>query len=81
MTMELTKEVWTRADLFCEGLGVDGVCVLDAEDDIGMVSDVAPKEEDALRLALNGAKSIGWKFDLQLRRWLCPDCQKSLGAM
>jgi hypothetical protein len=48
--------------------------VLDADEDLGMISDVAQKAEDARRMVLNGAASCGWVFDMNLKRWLCPDC-------
>jgi hypothetical protein len=74
MAIEEFREIWIRVDLYCDGLGEDGTCVLDADDDIGMISDVANNAEGARTTVLHAAESAGWVFDLKLRRWLCPDC-------
>jgi hypothetical protein len=80
MGIEVSKEIWVRVDLFCDGIG-DGpeTCVKygDPEDeniDMPMVTDCCPSEEDACRLTLNTATREGWQFELKLRRWLCPAC-------
>ena len=82
--IEESKEVWTRVDLYCDGIG-DGPasCVeygdrddLDAE--MPMVTDCCPSPEDARRLTLYAATEYGgWQFNMKLRRWLCPACVKA----
>lgn len=74
MAMKQTAETWIRIDLSCDGLGDDGVCVRDANDGRGMISDVAPTEEGARKGILNAAVKSRWWFDPQLQRGLCPDC-------
>jgi hypothetical protein len=44
MAMEETVETWIRIDLFCDGLGDDGICVRDASGDLGTISDV-PRQQ------------------------------------
>jgi hypothetical protein len=72
MAIELFNPNWIGADLFCDGLGEFGECVL-GDDGPAMVTDIAPPD-DVRRLVLYGAESCGWKFDMKLQRWLCPAC-------
>ncbi len=74
MAMEETAETWIRINLFCDGLGDDGICVRDASGDLRMISDVAPTLEDARTAVLNAAVKSRWTVDLKLLRWLCPEC-------
>lgn len=80
MGIEESKEIWTRVDLYCDGLGDDPTtCVEygdpdDATVDMPMVSDCRPSAEDARRLTFYAATETGWQFNLKLRRWLCPAC-------
>jgi hypothetical protein len=85
MGIEESTEIWTRVDLYCDGIGDDGTCVEygdpdDNDADMPMVTDCCRLPEDARRLTLNAATSDGWQFDLKLRRWLCPACVKVLQA-
>jgi hypothetical protein len=85
MGIEESKEVWTRVDLYCDGIG-DGPesCVeygdpedIDAE--MPVVTDCCQSAEDARRLTLYAAtECAGWRFDMKLQRWLCPACVKAL---
>jgi hypothetical protein len=74
MAMEETVETWIRIDLFCDGLGDDGICVRDASGDLGTISDVAPTAKGARTAVLNAAVTSRWTVDLKLLRWLCPEC-------
>jgi hypothetical protein len=74
MAMEETAETWIRIDLFCDGLGGDGICVRDANDELDRISDVAPTAEGARKAILNAAVRSRWAFDVKLQRWLCPEC-------
>jgi len=82
--LEESKEVWTRVDLYCDGIGDDAAtCVAygdpnDVNADMPMVTDCCPSAEDARRLTLYAAEREGWKFHLELRRWLCPACVEAL---
>jgi len=77
------KEIWTRVDLYCDGLGDDPTsCVEygdpdDVDGEMPMVSDCCLSPEDARRLTFYAATETGWQFDLKLRRWLCPACVRS----
>lgn len=73
MAIELFDPNHVGADLFCDGLGELGKCVL-GDDGPAMVSDYAATANDARRLVLNAATHCGWAFELRLERWLCPDC-------
>jgi hypothetical protein len=66
-----TAETWVRFDLFCDGLGNDGICVAD---DLEKITDAAPTEEGARKALINAAAKACWRFDLKLQRWLCPEC-------
>jgi hypothetical protein len=79
MALELFDPKWIGADLFCDGLGEFGECVL-GDDGPDMVTDIAPSETDARRLALCAAERSGWRFDMQMQRWLCPACLAAQGA-
>ena len=79
MAIEQFPETWIRVDLVCDGLGEDASCVLD-EEGPGVFSDVANNAEGARRVTLHGAVGAGWIFDLELRRWLCPDCVAARNA-
>ena len=72
MGIEKTAEVWVRIDLFCDGLGNDGICA--GDDQLERISDVAPTEEGARKAILNAAVKACWRYDLKLQRWLCPAC-------
>ena len=86
MALEESKEIWTRIDLFCDGIGDDGTCVTEdgcnSEEEIlanmPMVTDCCPKAEDARCLTLHQATRDGWEFNLSLKRWLCPACVAAL---
>jgi hypothetical protein len=80
MAIEEFAETWIRVDLYCDGLGEDGTCVLDAGEELGMISDVAPTAEGARSTVLHQANSLGWLFDLDFQRWLCPDCAAARDA-
>jgi hypothetical protein len=74
MGIEETAETWVRVDLFCDGLGDDGICLLGADGELEGMSDVAPTAEGARKQILNAAVKARWRFDPKLQRWLCPDC-------
>ena len=86
MGIHESEEIWTRVDLYCDGLGDDpSTCVEygDPEDDFAdmpMVTECRQSAEDARRLTLYAATRSGWQFDFKLRRWLCPACVKVLSA-
>jgi hypothetical protein len=86
MGFEESKEIWTRVDLYCDGIGNDETtCVKygDANDsnvEMPMVTDCCPSAEDARRLTLHAATREGWQFDLKLQRWLCPACVRAMQA-
>jgi hypothetical protein len=73
MAIEIFDLNHVGADLFCDGLGEVGECVL-GEDGPAMVSNYASTAEDARALVLHAGTNLGWAFDLTLQRWLCPDC-------
>lgn len=73
MAIELFNPNWVGADLFCDGLGEYGECVL-GDDGPGMITAVESTADDARRMMLYAAEGSGWTFDLQTQRWLCPDC-------
>jgi hypothetical protein len=79
-----SKEIWTRVDLYCDGIGDDGTtCVEygdpnDSDAEMPMMTDCCTSAEDARRLTLSAATREGWQFDLKLQRWLCPACVKVL---
>src|ERR1700691_3127228 len=77
MSIEETAETWVRMDLFCDGLGHDGIC---AGDGLERLSDVAPTAEAVRKAILNAAVKAGWRFDPKLQRWLCPDCVRGREA-
>ena len=72
MGIEKIAEMWIRINLFCDGLGNDGICA--GDDQLERISDVAPTEEGARKAILNAAVKECWRFDLKLQRWLCPEC-------
>ena len=86
MGIEESKEIWTRVDLYCDGIGKDATtCVKygnpnDSDVEMPMVTDCCPSAEDARRLTLHAATREGWQFDFKLQRWLCPDCVKAIQA-
>jgi len=80
MAIEQTTETWVRIDLFCDGLGDDGICVLGAGDDLDRISEVAPTAEGARKAILNATVKACWRFDPKLQRWLCPDCVRRRDA-
>jgi hypothetical protein len=77
MGIEETDETWVRIDLFCDGLGRDGIC---AGDGLERISDVAPTAEGARKQILNAAVKARWRFDPKSQRWLCPDCVRGREA-
>jgi hypothetical protein len=87
MPLEQTAEIWTRVDLYCDGLGKDSTTCVEYGDpndlDVAMpmVTDCCPDPKDARRLALHAATRAGWVFDIELQRWLCPACVKARGAL
>ena len=80
MGIEQTAETWVRIDLFCDGLGDDGICLRGADGELRAISDVAPTAEGARKQILNAAVKAGWRFDPKLQRWLCPDCVRGREA-
>jgi hypothetical protein len=74
MGIEETVETWARFDLFCDGLGDDGICLFGADGELERISDVAPTAEGARKAILNAAVKARWRFDPKLQRWLCPEC-------
>jgi hypothetical protein len=80
MGIEETVETWVRVDLFCDGLGDDGICLLGADGELEGISDVAPTAEGARKQILNAAVKARWRFDPKLQRWLCPDCVRRCEA-
>jgi hypothetical protein len=46
MGIKETAETWVRIDLFCDGLGDDGICLLSADGELEGI-DVAPTAEGA----------------------------------
>src|ERR1700733_3808921 len=74
MGIEETAETWVRIDLFCDGLGNDGIC---AGDPLERISDVAPTAEGVRKAILNAAVKARWRFDSKLQRWLCPECVRA----
>lgn len=84
MGVEESEEIWTRVDLYCDGIGEDETTCVEYGDpndsnvEIPMVTDCCPSAEDARRLALFEAERQGWQFHLQLQRWLCPACVREL---
>ncbi len=81
-----SKEIWTRVDLYCDGIGDDDATCVEYGDpndlnvEMPMVTDCCASAEDARRLALSAATREGWQFDLKLQRWLCPACVEVLRA-
>jgi hypothetical protein len=71
--IELYEPDWIGVDLFCDGIDDFTMCVL-GDDGPGMITNAAPTEEGARQLVLGAAKDLGWQFDTQTQRWLCPDC-------
>jgi hypothetical protein len=77
MSIDESAETWVSMDLFCDGLGDDGICTGDGSE---RISDVAPTAEGARKQILNAAVKARWRFDPKLQRWLCPDCVRSREA-
>jgi hypothetical protein len=71
MGIEEPAETWIRIDLFCDGLGRDGIC---AGHGVERISDVAPTSEGARKAILNAAVKARWRLDPKSQRWLCPEC-------
>jgi hypothetical protein len=74
MGIEETAETWVRIDLFCDGIGNDGIC---AGDPLERISDVAATAEGVRKAILNAAVKAPWRFDSKLQRWLCPECVRA----
>ena len=71
MSIKESAETWVRIDLFCDGLGRDGICAGDQSESL---SDTAPTAEAVRKAILNAAVKARWRFDPKLQRWLCPEC-------
>jgi hypothetical protein len=80
MGIKETAETWVRIDLFCDGLGDDGICLLSADGELEGI-DVAPTTEGARKQILNAAVKARWRFGPKLQRWLCPDCVRCREAL
>jgi len=80
MGIEETAETWVRIDLFCDGLGDDGICLSGADGKLEAISDAAPTAEVARKQILNAAVKARWRFDPTLQRWLCADCVRGREA-
>ena len=80
MAIKETAETWVRIDLFCDGLGEEGTCVLGTGDELQRISDVAPTPEGARTAILNRAVKSYWRIDPKLQRWLCPECVRARDA-
>jgi hypothetical protein len=80
MGIKETAETWVRIDLFCDGLGDDGICLFGADGELEGISDVAPTAEGARKQIFNAAVKARWRFDPKLQRWLCPDCVRGREA-
>jgi hypothetical protein len=74
LTIKETAETWIRIDLFCDGVGNDGICLLGSGDDLARISEIAPTNEAVRKAILNAAVKARWRFDPKLQRWLCPEC-------
>ena len=74
MAIVETSETWVRIDLFCDGVGDDGLCVLSASNELDRISDVAPTAEGARKAIFNASVKSCWRFDRTSQRWLCPEC-------
>jgi hypothetical protein len=74
MAIVETSEIWVRIDLFCDGVGDDGICVLSACNEKDRLSDVAPTAEGARNAIFNASVKSCWRFDPTLQRWLCSEC-------
>jgi hypothetical protein len=75
-----TTETWVRIELFCDGIGDDGICVRGPGDELDRLSDVAPAAEVAHKAILNATVKSCWRFDPSLQRWLCCDCVRARDA-
>jgi hypothetical protein len=73
VAIELFDPQHVGVDLFCDGLSELEICVL-SDDGPAMLSDYAGTVDEASHLVLYAAEHCGWIFDLELQRWLCPDC-------
>ena len=80
MGIKETAETWIRVEVFCDGLGDDGICLVRAGDELERVSAVAPTGEGARKAIINAAVRTRWRFDPRLQRWLCPECARLRGA-
>jgi hypothetical protein len=80
MGIEETAETWVRIELFCDGLGDDGICLFGADGESEGISDVAPTAEGARKQILNAAVKERWRLDPKLQRWLCPECASARDA-
>jgi hypothetical protein len=74
MGIEETTETWIRIEVFCDGLGEDGICPVRAGDELERIFDTAPTAEGARKAILNAAVKAGWRRDPKSQRWLCPEC-------
>jgi hypothetical protein len=81
MGIEERAETWVRVDLFCDGVGDDGICLLGASGESARISDVAPTEDGVRKAILNAAIKARWRFDEKSQRWLCPECVGARDAL
>ena len=63
MGIKETAETRIRVEVFCDGLGDDGVCLVSAGDELERISDVAPTREGAQKAIINAAVRARWRFD------------------
>jgi hypothetical protein len=63
MGIKETAETWIRVEVFCDGLGDDGVCLVSAGDELERISDVAPTREGAQKVIINTTVRARWRFD------------------
>ena len=78
MGIEETAETWIRVEVFCDGLGDDGICPRGAGDELERIFDTAPTAEEARKAILNAAVKAGWRvLDPKWQRWLCPECVRA----
>jgi hypothetical protein len=80
MGIEETTETWIRIEVFCDGLGEDGICPVRAGDELERIFDTAPTAEGARKAILNATVKAGWRLEPKLQRWLCPKCARARDA-
>jgi hypothetical protein len=80
MAIVETIENWVRLDLFCDGIGDEGDCVISASE-VERISDVAPTAEGVRKAIFNASVKSCWRFDQTSQRWLCPECVRVRDAL